>query len=85
LGRLGCNPLYQNNIYDDENQLVELQESLGILPRGVVSTAFLYLVIILRDSDKLLDSIGHYLAEEDQETQCKIIDNIRTAIENDYE
>jgi hypothetical protein len=75
----------KNNVYDDENELVELQESLGIFQRGLVSTAFLYLVIILRDCDKLLDSIGHYLAEEGQETQSKIIDTIRTAIENNYE
>jgi|GEM_PF-7087486 len=47
--------------------------NLGIFQRGIVSTEFLYLVIILRNSDKLFDSIGHYLAEEDEETQSNII------------
>lgn len=61
----------------------ELQESLGIFQRGIVSTGFLNLVYVLKTSAELLEHIEEYLPYDDHIQHCTI-NVIKKAIENQF-
>ena len=66
----------------DENvDYRELQESLGLFQRGVVSIAFLNLLYILKDSALLLEYIEEHLSYDEQ-LQYHTIGVIKTSIES---
>lgn len=78
----------RNNHYvpglDENGKYRELQESLGIFQRGVVRTAFLKLVYILKDSARLLEYIEEHFSYDEQ-LQYYTIDTIKTSIESNID
>jgi len=61
----------------------ELQESLGIFQRGIISTGFLNLVYVLKTSAELLEHIEEYLPYDEHIQYCTI-NAIKKSIENQF-
>jgi hypothetical protein len=61
----------------------ELQESLGIFQRGIVSTGFLNLVYVLKTSAELLEHIEEYFPYDEHIQYCTI-NVIKRSIENQF-
>jgi hypothetical protein len=64
-------------------QYKELQESIGMFQRGIVSISFINLIYILKESSQLLEDIEEYFGS-DEHIQYSTIAIIRTSIEKNF-